>query len=73
MIVATEDRPKCSYCGKPCGSSYSFSYGVPGIPRIFSCYRRWCRFTRNRRRLRWQWWGWPLRFEKKRPQGVLEG
>ncbi len=33
----------CSYCRKPLTPSHTFSYGVPGVPRVFGCNRWWCR------------------------------
>jgi len=36
----------CSYCGKPLGKSYSFSYGIPGLARTFACQRLYCKATR---------------------------
>jgi len=38
-IVPDQDR--CSYCGLPNTSSVSFSYGFPGVPRIYKCNRWW--------------------------------
>ena len=40
--------PKCTYCGKELGSNYSFSYGLPGIERVYGCSRLVCRMTRRR-------------------------
>ena len=34
---------KCSFCGKPLGLSYKFSYGFPGVvPRVYHCDRLLC-------------------------------
>lgn len=32
----------CTYCGKSLGSKYSFSYGIPNIPRTYKCNREDC-------------------------------
>ena len=44
------DNPEnlCTYCGKSLGSSYWFSYGIPGIKRTYSCERLLCRTRKER-------------------------
>jgi len=42
----------CSYCKKPLGSSYLFSYGIPGIKREYACDKTLCKITRRFRRKR---------------------
>lgn len=41
-------KPRCTYCGKPVRNKYSFSYGVPGVVRVFGCDRLGCRIFRRR-------------------------
>jgi hypothetical protein len=36
------DQPNCTYCGNPVGAKYSFSYGFPGVPRVYKCDRAEC-------------------------------
>lgn len=36
----------CTYCKKPLGKKYSFSYGIPNVKRTFACDRRVCKVTR---------------------------
>lgn len=31
----------CSYCDLEMGHKGSFSYGVPGVTRIYCCHREW--------------------------------
>jgi len=38
---------KCSYCSKSLTDKYYFSYGVPGLPRIYGCDRVICKVKRN--------------------------
>jgi len=37
----------CSYCGKELGRKYTFSYGIPGIPRTYGCVRQYCKIKRR--------------------------
>ena len=46
------EEPNCTYCGKSLGNSYTFSYGFPGIPRVYGCDRKWCKFMTKFRRKR---------------------
>lgn len=43
------DSDTCTYCKKPLGSSYTFSCGIPGIPRVYGCSRRLCKLARKLR------------------------
>ena len=36
---------KCTYCGKELGSKYTFSYGIPGVTRIYGCNRWVCKLN----------------------------
>jgi len=42
----SEDKPICSYCHQPVGNKHTFSYGIPGIKRVFGCDRWWCKTWR---------------------------
>jgi hypothetical protein len=33
---------QCSYCQKPLTTNHSFSYGFPGVPRVYKCDRTEC-------------------------------
>lgn len=44
-------KNKCSYCGKILTNKHTFSYGIPGIKRVFGCSRWWCRWLRQRYRV----------------------
>ena len=42
-----EESSLCSYCEKPIGKKYTFSYGFPGIPRVYGCDRWLCKMKRK--------------------------
>ena len=35
-------QEQCSYCKRPLTDNHSFSYGVPGVPRVYKCDRADC-------------------------------
>lgn len=47
MATKEKTRTSCTYCGKPLGKKYGFSYGVPGIPRVYACDRFLCKLKRK--------------------------
>lgn len=36
----------CTYCEMPLTSTCSMSMPIQGVPRIYSCNREWCKFSR---------------------------
>jgi hypothetical protein len=44
MISGMENNAirKCTYCHKPVGNNFKYSYGMPGCKNVFKCGRRWC-------------------------------
>jgi len=38
---------KCTYCGKELRNKSSFSYGFPGVEKVFACDRHCCAFYRK--------------------------
>ena len=43
--LTTTSQPaqeQCSYCKRPLTDNHSFSYGVPGVPRVYKCDRADC-------------------------------
>ncbi len=46
------NNKNCTYCHKPLGKKYSFSYGITGIPRVYGCSRLFCRIMVKFRRKR---------------------
>ena len=41
-LPAQPAQEQCSYCKRPLTDNHSFSYGVPGVPRVYKCDRADC-------------------------------
>lgn len=63
------DKPKCSYCGRGLTAKYNFSYGVPGLPRIYGCKRWWCKLLRRLPSVQFRS---PIVLHEKEPRGYYE-
>jgi len=46
-VLNKMEKEKCTYCHRTLTPKHSFSYGMPGIKRVFACDRLSCKILRG--------------------------